>query len=148
MQHADRVRYGVTILRPSGVSLSNLKLAVTLPPSAEVMDTLQTSGRTVFLGMTAAAQQSWSFNATPTAITAAATEADVTLSGAATTGDFVTAGETGVQLQVLDGSVPDGTVLQRGRGRHLPQKSVHHFPNVPTTTAQTAYESFLVALNR
>jgi hypothetical protein len=34
-------------------------------------------------------------NATPTAVNATATEAEVTLSGAAATGEFVTAGETG-----------------------------------------------------
>jgi hypothetical protein len=50
VQLADRVRYAVTLLRPSGAGLANLKVAVNLPNGAEVVDTLQTGGRTVFLG--------------------------------------------------------------------------------------------------
>jgi hypothetical protein len=149
---ADRVRYAVSLLRPSGASLSNLKLAVTLPADAEVIDTLQTNGRTVFLGKAdgalnwaapgyesdepgdaitfslrqvsdapIAVKATWTddggvpaqleLNATPTAVKATAAEADITLSGAAASGDIVDVGDTGVRLQVVDGSVAEGTVL-------------------------------------
>jgi hypothetical protein len=50
-------------------------------------------------------------HATPAVISATATEADVTLSGSGPSGDLVTAGDTGVQLQVVEGTVPEGTVL-------------------------------------
>jgi hypothetical protein len=152
VQLADRVRYAVSVLRPTGASLSNLSVAVKLPATAEVVDTLQTSGRTVFLGKSNGAlnwsapgyeadepadaitfslrevadepigvQAAWTdgegavadqdLKATPTVVTATTTEADVSLSDAALSGELVAAGDTGVQLQLVDGTVPDGTVL-------------------------------------
>jgi hypothetical protein len=50
-------------------------------------------------------------SAVPTVVTATDMEAEVTRSGASASGDLVNAGNTGVRLQVVDGSVPDGTVL-------------------------------------
>jgi hypothetical protein len=129
--------------------MSNVKVAVTLPEDAEVMDTLQTGGRTVYLGnedgaltwaapeyeadqpadalgfslhqATAAPFQvkaTWSddsgspmeqeLDVTPMVVTATQAEADVTTTGSAPSGVLVAAGTTGVQLQVIDGTVPGG----------------------------------------
>jgi hypothetical protein len=164
VQLADRVRYAVTVLRPTAASLSNLKVSVTLPANAEVVDTLQTAGRTVFLGDTdgvlnwaapgyeadepadaftfslhqaaggpIGVKASWTddsgasaeqdVSATPTVVAVTATEADVTLTGADASGGLVMVGDTGVQLQVVSGTVPDGTVLhirRPGAGENPP----------------------------
>jgi hypothetical protein len=46
----DRVRYAVVLARPLEAGLGNLRVEVTLPPGAALVETLQTPGRAVFLG--------------------------------------------------------------------------------------------------
>jgi hypothetical protein len=152
LQLADRVRYAVSLVRPPETGLSNLQVVVIVPANAEVVESLQTTGRTVFLGnangaLTWAApgyapgepadafsfslrrvpdgafsaKATWTDDAgnsaeqdltvTPTVTAANVTAADVTLNGTATSGELIPADDTGVQLRVVSGSVPEGTVL-------------------------------------
>ncbi len=46
----DAVRYSVTLVRPDGVSLRDLRVEIDLPSDAEFLDALETPNRTTFLG--------------------------------------------------------------------------------------------------
>jgi hypothetical protein len=152
LQLPDAVRYSLVLVRPTDRALANLQVQVVLPPDAELVDTLQTVGRSVFLGNDAGTlrwaapgyatgdpadafsfllshvpsgafsahavwedaagmpgEQSWT-DLEPDVTTASATSATVTLVAGAAPG-FVTAGDTGIRLQIIGGSLPGDTTI-------------------------------------
>jgi hypothetical protein len=50
LQLADRVRYSVTITKPDGLALQDVRVEVGLPADADLVEALETPGRTQFLG--------------------------------------------------------------------------------------------------
>jgi hypothetical protein len=50
LQLADHVRYAVTLLRPLSATVTNVRVDVLLPAGTELAETLQTQGRSLFLG--------------------------------------------------------------------------------------------------
>src|SRR5437016_4942884 len=55
VQLPDFVRYSLVLVRPGDMSLNNVQVQVTLPADADLVDTLQTAGHSVFLGNDAGA---------------------------------------------------------------------------------------------
>jgi hypothetical protein len=54
LQLADRVRYSVTVIKPDVLALQDVRVDVLLPADADVLEALETPGRTQFLGRQAA----------------------------------------------------------------------------------------------